>query len=252
MSGETKVVPLHEVERLLKQLEKPVRSAKCRAARQLESIPVFPSLIASADQFLHEIVTPVLMHLSSDTEGVRQSCVTTLSNYADELGTENLNETLNYMLPPLFQRLNVEETEPAEEIRLALLGLLLKLIKMITKDTVPNHVETKVMDDITSPLAVAFKNQNPDMKKSACQLLNALMDRCEKEALAGIAPHLITVMIPNCVHRQNEVRKVTIQSLARLYSMSSVTDDLEKVADLTQRLIDDTNAAVRKGTIKFI
>ena len=251
MSGKGKTVPLHEVERLIKQLENPVRSAKARAARNLEGVPVFPSLIESADQFLHEVVTPILIHFSSDTEQVRQSCVNIIDSYVDQLGPANLHETLNYVLPPLFDRLKSEEIEPAEEIRLSLMNLLLKLVKSVGKDTVPDHIDAKRCIDMANPLCVAFKTKNADMKKVGCTVLNALMDRCTEESLAEIAPQLITALIPNCVHRHNEVRKVTVQTLARLYSLSSVTDDIEKVADLCQRLTDDSNVAVRKSVIGF-
>ena len=251
MSGTGKTVPLHEVERLIKQLENPVRSAKTRAARNLEGVPVFPSLISSADQFLHEVVTPILVHFSSDTEQVRQSCVNIIDSYVDQLGPSNLHETLNYILPPLFDRLKSEEIEPAEEIRLSLMNLLLKLVKSVTKETIPDHIDAKRCIDMATPLCIAFKTQNADMKKVACSVLNAVMDRCTEEALAEVAPQLITALIPNCVHRHNEVRKVTIQTLARLYSTSSVTDDIEKVSDLLQRLTDDNNAAVRKSVIAF-
>ena len=75
---------IQDVERLIKQLENPIRSAKTKAATQLASTNIFPSLISNSSQFIHDVVTPVLNHVSDNTEAVRENCIKAIEKYVDE------------------------------------------------------------------------------------------------------------------------------------------------------------------------
>jgi hypothetical protein len=246
-----KAVPLHEVERLIKQLENPIRSAKTRAAKQLESIQVFPTLIPAPQQFLHEVISPVLGHFANDTESVRQSCVNTVSSYVTQLGATNLNDTLDCVLPPVFARLKDEETEPAEEIRLSLMRLLLQLVGAISADTVPSTFD-RFCDAVSAPLSVSLGSQNADMKKAACGLVDVVMRTTSRESLREVAPQLVLSLLPNCLHRHGEVRRISLASLGQLYVLSGVIDGVEKVADVIEKLVEDKVSSVRKTAISFL
>lgn len=245
-----KQVPLHEVERLIKQLDGQTRSDKIRASDQLSKVPVFPTLISQPAQFLSEIVAPVLRHFSNDTEMVRENCVKAAHNYAKELGKENLKDILFYMLPPIFERLKDEEIEPAEQIRMMIMKLLLDLIKMVGSDTNPENWNNYA-DSLTNPLILAFKSRDAELKKVGCDILDSAIQRCSPENLTNLSISLSKYLISNCSHSHYEVRRKSLNSLASLAIKSGVLENVDKLEKILQNLVEDRNSNVRKATIKF-
>ncbi|KAK8884665.1 hypothetical protein M9Y10_043783 [Tritrichomonas musculus] len=245
-----KQVPLHEVERLIKQLDGKTRSEKTRASQKLTNIPVFPNLISQPDQFLSEVVAPVLRHFSNDTEMVRQNCVITAQNYAKELGKDNLKDILYIMLPPIFERLKEEKIEPAEQIRMMLMQLLLDLIKMVSEDTNPNNWNNYA-DNLINPLTLAFNSRDPEIKKVGCDVLDAAIPRCSQENLSNLSLTLTKALLPNCTHSQFEVRKKSLNSIASLAIASGVLDGVDNLIKVLQNLVDDRNSGVRKAAINL-
>jgi hypothetical protein len=147
----SKAAQLHEAERLLSQLDSKIRSAKVKAATALENICIYPDLISDTSQFLHSIMTPVLMHFSDDAEKVRELCVSLCLRYVRRLQATNLIDTLTYVLPPVYARLK-EGAEPAEQIRLSLMGLLLQLVEYCGPDSYPSS-----WDQFVSPVEPVLK-----------------------------------------------------------------------------------------------
>ena len=243
-------VTLHEIERLINQLKANTRSEKIRASEQLTKIQVFPNLISDANSFLSQIVAPILGHFSNDTEAVRENCVKCAQNYSKDLGVTYLNEILNIMLPPIFERLKDEEVEPAEQIRTSLMKLLLDLIKMVKENTNPNNWNNYA-DSMTNPLTLAFKSRDADMKKIGCQVLDAIVPLCTQENLTNLCLSLTKWIIPNCTHSHYDVRRKSLASLASISIKAGVLDDVDKLIKVLQNLVDDRNSNVRKATIEF-
>lgn len=251
--------PIHEVERLIKQLDNPIRSAKSKAAIQLASYNIFPSIILDPDQFLHEVVTPVLSHVSDNAESVRENCIKAIEKYVTDLYNEiikgtpsNLSEIFLTVLPPLLSRLEDEKIENAEHLRFYLLKILLKFVKMITSLTIPNNLD-QFVDDMINPLLVSFKSKEADMKKLGCDFLDAILLRCSKEKLIIISENISQHIFSNCFHHHYEVRKKSIHSLALLYVSSGTfsTDNAESIINSLHKLSEDRNSNVRKEVIFF-
>ena len=150
-------LPLHEVQRLIKQLDNPIRSAKNRSVKQLVSVSVYPSLISSVGDFVQEVFLPILNHVSNDSECVRENCVVIINKYVSELGEENLKEIFGCTLCKLTERLRSEETEPSEQVRLSILKLILNILNIIPE----NSEEIKIDDfceGLISSISLALKS----------------------------------------------------------------------------------------------
>lgn len=240
---------LHEVERLIKQLDNTVRSQKISAAEKLSKITVYPTLISESGVFLNTIMTPILHHFRNDTERVRENVVICATNYVNQLGKTNLIDTLTYVLPPLFARLK-ENVEPAEHIRILLMKLLLLLLSLVGPDSYPSTWDNFV-EPMEETLRTSFKAQDAEMKKISCDVLDALIKKTSDPAFTPLGAPLVKAILPNCGHRHSETRKRVIHSLSKLLVHSGYYEDIEKVYEVIQRLTDDRTAAVRKEVIAF-
>lgn len=247
--SESKPVPEHEVNRLIKQFDNPIRRAKTHAAEQLIKMVIYPDIIPDADKFIHEVFAPVLRHFTNDTEVVRNICVQCIQQYVKALGSTKLHEMLDLVLTPIYDRLK-EGVEPSETIHHSLMDLLLSLIQLISPTSVPSSWDA-YFEPLVEPIITAFKSPDADMKKIACSCLVESVERCSSETLAGAAEPIIKAMLPNCRYRQNEIRKLTVDALSKLYVNSGVVDHLDKVDTLMQALTVDKNSAVRKSAIEF-
>lgn len=250
---------IQDVERLIKQLENPIRSAKTKAATQLASANIFPSLISNSSQFIHDVVTPVLNHVSDNTEAVRENCIKAIEKYVDELYKEaikevpsDLSEIFFLILPTLFSRLKTEKVENSEHLRLYLLKLLLKFVKMITDSTMPNNLDSFI-DDMIDPLTLSFKSKEAEMKKIGCDFLNEILLRCSKINLSILSENLSHSVFSNCFHHHYEVRKKSLHTLGLLYVSSGTftNENTESLNNSLQKLSEDRNSNVRKEVIFF-
>ena len=245
-----KAAKLHEAERLISQLENRVRSAKVRAATALQNIDIYPDLISETGQFLQQVMTPVLMKLSDDTEKVRELSVALISKYVHVLPKGNLIDTLTYVLPPLYARLK-EDVEPAEHVKYALMELLLTLINFCGPDSYPSCWDQFVppMEPI---MKAAFKSSDAEMKKIACKVLDAAIEKTQPGVFHPFGQPLAKAILPNCGHRHNEVRRQSLLTLARILVKSQNNDDIDKVHEVVQKLVFDKNSSVRKAVIEFL
>lgn len=240
---------LHEVERLIKQLDNTVRSKKIQAAEKLSQITVYPTLISETGVFLNNIMTPILYHFANDTERVRENIVICATNYVNQLGKTNLIDTLTYVLPPLFSRLK-ENVEPAEQIRLLLMKLLLTLLNLVGPDSYPSTWDSFV-PPMEEALKVSFKAQDPEMKKISCEVLCAMIKKSSDPALTPLGAPLVKVILPNCTHRQKEIRKSVLHAFSKLLVHTGYYEEIEKVYEVIQHLTDDRTILVRKEVIAF-
>ena len=240
---------LHEVERLIKQLDNTVRSQKISAAEKLSKIQVYPNLISEPGIFLEKIMTPILHHFRNDTERVRENVVLCVINYVNHLGKKNLIDTLTYVLPPLFARLK-ENIEPAEHIRLSLMKLLLTLINLVGPDSYPSSWDNFV-PNMEDAIKVSIKAQDAEMKKLTCDVICAMIKKSSEPALTPIGKPIVTALLPHCTHRHSEIRKRLLITLSKLMAHSGYYEEIEKVYEVIQKLTDDRTAAVRKEVIGF-
>lgn len=240
---------LHEVERLIKQLDNTVRSRKKAAAEKLTKITVYPTLVSESGVFLNTIMTPILYHFGNDTENVRENVVICATNYVNQLNKTNLIDTLTYVLPPLFARLR-ENVEPAEHIRLLLMKLLLTLLDQVGPDSYPSTWD-EFIPPMEETLKVSFKAQDPEMKLISCKVLCAMIKKSSDPALAPLGAPLSKALLPNCVHHQKEIRKNVLYALSKLLVHTGYSEEIEKVYEVIQRLTDDRSLPVRKEVIAF-
>lgn len=254
-----KVVSIHDVKSLIKQLENPIRSAKSKAAQQLSSLNIFPSVISNKDQFLHEVVAPIIFYLSDNTESVRENCLKAVDKCVDDLFKQiitetpsNFSELFLIIIPPLCSRLKNESIENSEQIRLYLLILLLKLVKVVTNKTIPNNLDT-FFEEFIDPLSVSFKSNEPEMKKTGCELLDEILLRCSQEKLTLLSENLAYLVFSNCFHHHYEIRKKSLHSLALLYVSSGtfLDENTDKLINSLQKFSEDRNSNVRKEVIFF-
>ncbi|KAH0789501.1 SMI1/KNR4 family protein [Histomonas meleagridis] len=249
MNSDKNSSALHEVERLIKQLDNKIRSQKIRASEQLIEKKIYPNLISDPGIFLQNIITPILIHFSDDTENVRENCVLCITSYLKQLGNTNLIDTLTYVLPPLLARLK-SDVEPAEQIQLRSMKLLLNLIDLVSPASYPSSWDNFVIP-MEPVLRFSFKSNDAKMKRISCQVLDSVIKKSSSQSIQPLGGLLMKVILPNCVHRHNEVRKCSLRTLAKLLIASGYYEDIDKVFEVLQKLIEDHNDSVRKEIIHF-
>jgi hypothetical protein len=246
----TKAAQLHEAERLLSGLDSKARSAKVKAATNLSTIAVYPDLITESGQFLQTFMTPVLLHFGDDTEKVRELCVALCHRYVQALHTTNFIDTLTYVIPPIYARLK-DGGEPTEHIRLALMSLLLELIGYCGPDSFPASWD-QFVPPMEPLLKFGFKAADAEMIKKTCQVVDAVLSKISEGVFHPYGGVLVKAILPNCSHRHNEVRRVSLMTLGRVLVASQYYDEIDDIQQVVVKLAFDNTAAVRRAVIDFL
>ena len=226
-------------------LSSPVKSKRRDGFDELAKVKVYPDLVPQTDEFLSTIIPQILKHLDDVSDLVREKCVKCLHALILQIGTQSLDNTLDTVLPSIFQRL---ENEPSEEALVALLNLLLYLVETVSVDTYPSSWDNYAPATLQS-LVVTFKSSAPDAKLVSCQVLDTMCGKVNGYQLKELAKPVIDAMIPNMKHRQKQIRKSTIKALAKFYVVSGYEDDMDTIAALFEKLIDDRTAVVRSAVV---
>ncbi|OHT17214.1 hypothetical protein TRFO_12532 [Tritrichomonas foetus] len=237
-----------EIINLIKQLDNPIRSAKNKGSDQLLQIQINPS--SYKESFFQNIYCPILKHFSNETEHVRENCIQIIKNLIVKVDTKYLHQIVSNTLPVIFSRLKNDCIEPAEQIRIELMNLLLQIIQMIDKNTNPSHLNDYA-NEIIDPFVLSFTSSDPQITKKGCFVLNEFVIRCSSEYLNSLCDSISPLLLKNCSHKHYEIRKLSLNSLTMLYIHSNMIDDVEKVYSLIQKLVDDKNTNVRKEVISF-
>lgn len=241
---------IHEVERLIHQLDNPIRKAKVKAAEQLKSLTIFPDIISDSTLFINKCFVPIIKHLENTTESIREDCLSIIDKSIKNLGRENLQNILVYLIPALFSRLKNQNIEPAEQIRHLLMIQLLSIIQMITPETTPNTFDSYI-SDLFDPLDSSFRSDDSEMKKLAFQVLDEAMLRSSLNSLSEFAIKLTPSLIINCRHRNSDIRKSSLHSLALLFIHSGAYGNNYEMNSILTTLSTDKNSNVRKEVILF-
>lgn len=240
---------LLDVELLIKALDSRVRSEKTRASEALIKKQVYPVLISDINVFFEKILKPIVKNISNDTERVREHCILCTGEYMKQIGNKNLNVALNLVMSTLFERLK-PGVEPAEHIKLIALKLILDLISMVSTESNQQNCDDFVLPMI-HVLKSSFGSNDADMKKISCQVLNELIEKSTKKAIQPLGGLLMRSILPNCVHRHNEIRKISLKTLCNLLIITGYYDDIINIDAVLQRLVNDRNSGVRKEVINF-
>ena len=233
------------LQELIMFLSSPVKSKRRDGFDELAKVTVYPDLVPQTDEFLSTIIPQILKHLDDVSDLVREKCVKCLHALLLQIGTKSLDNTLDTVLPSLFQRL---ENEQSEEALVALLTLLLYLVDLVSTETYPS-----TWDNYSHPtlkaLCVTFKSQAPEAKLLSCKVLDSMCSKVEGYTLKEVTKPVIDAMIPNMKHRQKDIRKSTILALANLFIVAQYDDDVDTISALFEKLVDDRTAVVRSAVV---
>ena len=239
------VVTPQRLQELIMFLSSPVKSKRRDGFDELAKVTVYPDLVPQIDEFLSTIIPQILKHLDDVSDLVREKCVKCLHALLLQIGTKSLDNTLDTVLPSIFQRL---ENEPSEEALIALLTLLLYLVETVSTETYPSTWDNYAIPTIKA-LYVTFKSSAPDAKLLSCKILDTMCKKVDGTPLKESAKSLIEAMIPNLKHRQKDIRKSTIHALACFYVVSMYDEEMDTISALFEKLIDDRTALVRSAVV---
>uniref|UniRef100_T1JE66 ABC transporter domain-containing protein n=1 Tax=Strigamia maritima TaxID=126957 RepID=T1JE66_STRMM len=174
---------LQELGLELNSLEDESRNVRLKALEKIHSTSV--KCKSDLDSFTtHEILMkiykPILRAFSDGAEKCRETAVNLINDFW--IMDDQCKEIVPFLIPTIVQRLGQHDiTEPAEEIRLMLMQLLIRVVDKMGKEIAP------YLNDLIKILRVAIIDPYPEIKKEACKCAS-----------------LIAVTIPQYFHQQSE------------------------------------------------
>jgi dynein assembly factor 5 len=207
----------------LKKIEDFVDSAIGEAKKSPEKRALLERL------YTEELRGPLLRVLSDSVEKCRLDALNVVMNLSDFLDCKG---SLHVFVPVAHERLtSAKDSEAAEEIRLALLQVIGKLL--VKEGASFYHSLDGLVDILAKSLADLF----PDLKKECCTCITQLVlliKDCDEVPTAKKEKAFAALTVPlgaNLKHQHSRVRLSALQSLGSIV-VSSGSDLLECVAEL--------------------
>jgi len=237
----------HRVSVLLTSLNSKVKSSRIKSFNDLSKIEVFPSIISNPDDYLKNVITPVLTHLEDDSDAIREKSIECSSVLIKQLGCHSLLPLYSLVLPMVFKRIKKEEVE---EILNSLVSLLHYMINLCDSTSIPSSFDQYCSQSAES-LSIMFKSKDPNMVILSCSVLESLSQHSSSESLRMCAPAIIPSVFKNLSHRRFEIRKRVLEALGEFYKYSSSMNSMEKYNTIQQALSLDEKSSVRVSHLKF-
>ncbi|XP_075996432.1 dynein axonemal assembly factor 5, partial [Genypterus blacodes] len=189
------------------------------------------------------LMKPLLRALSDPAERCREAAIGTVTEFIRCVPEPEVS--LPYLVPCLAQRLGQKEvTEPAEELRLALLELLSLTVELCGPHLAP-HV-----GDVSRVLQRGIGDSFPDVKRQSC--------RCAVHLAKSVPEHfhmqaesLIQPLMQTMAHQHSKVRVCVIQATGAVIQHGAGRSLDDVLSHLAQRLFDDS-PQVRKAVTSVV
>ncbi|KAJ3237761.1 HEAT repeat-containing protein 2 [Chytriomyces hyalinus] len=178
---------------------------------------------------------PLLRCFADPVEKCRETSISLVSSMVEK--ASDLTTILPYLIPVLSSRLD-QDVEPAEEIRLMLIKLLLSVVNL------SKAVFTPGVDEAVKILQTTVTDAFPDVRKESCSLIISLCTHTPR-ALSPHCPPLAKALIPSLQHRHAAVRIQTLRALTSLMLVDATA--LDELQDALRALTMDRSQSVREA-----
>ncbi|XP_078415012.1 dynein axonemal assembly factor 5 isoform X2 [Cetorhinus maximus] len=208
------------------------KSSRRRALECIRAGTVEQQLPSGVQQrLLASLLRPLLSSLSDPAERCRELAAHTLADFMRAVPRPY--EALPQLIPTAVQRLGQQEmTEPAEELRLALLQLLVLTVEVCGRKL------ASYLEDMVRILQRTIVDPFPEVKKKSCECA-AKYAKCTYETFHMQSETLIKPLMQTISHQHSKVRVAVIQATGTViqYGNGKSVDDV--LSHLAQRLFDD-------------
>ncbi|XP_069761893.1 dynein axonemal assembly factor 5-like [Narcine bancroftii] len=180
---------------------------------------------------LAAVLRPLLGALSDPAERCREFAVATVAELLR--AAPRPHDALPYLLPAAVQRLGLPElAEPAEELRLALVELLVLVVELCGGRL------AAYLDDMVRILQRTIVDPFPEVKKKSCECATKYA-KWTPETFHMQSESLIKPLMQTISHQHSKVRVAVIQTTGAViqYGNGKSVDDV--LSHLAQRLFDD-------------
>ncbi|XP_072415938.1 dynein axonemal assembly factor 5-like [Chiloscyllium punctatum] len=209
------------------------KSSRRRALECIRAGTVEQKELSSGVQqrLLTSLLQPLLRSLSDPAERCRELTALTLSDFIRAVPRPQ--EALPQLIPALVQRLGQQEiTEPAEELRLILLELLVLTVEVCGRQLAP------YLEDMVRILQRTIVDPFPEVKKKSCECA-AKYAKCTPETFHMQSESLIKPLMQTISHQHSKVRVAVIQATGTVIQHGNGKSVDDVLSHLTQRLFDD-------------
>ncbi|XP_043567281.1 dynein axonemal assembly factor 5-like isoform X2 [Chiloscyllium plagiosum] len=209
------------------------KSSRRRALECIRAGTVEQKQLSSGVQqrLLTSLLQPLLRSLSDPAERCRELTALTLSDFIRAVPRPQ--EALPQLIPALVQRLGQQEiTEPAEELRLTLLELLVLTVEVCGRQLAP------FLEDMVRILQRTIVDPFPEVKKKSCECA-AKYAKCTPETFHMQSESLIKPLMQTISHQHSKVRVAVIQATGTVIQHGNGKSVDDVLSHLTQRLFDD-------------
>lgn len=198
--------------------------------------------------FENYILRNYLITIDSPFDSIREVSLNLLkqvSEISSKNGTFSLKtETQSAILLRILYRVNTFPfKEQSEEIRLQITRLLCDLIVSFKDGFYRNSGEA--IQAVTCLLQDKF----PEVKKAACLLLEK-MEVDFSEQISTNASKILTQLCNNCFHSHSKIRKMSIESLARILVLPKIGENVKKTVEIISVLANDKSADIRESIFR--
>ncbi|XP_072337666.1 dynein axonemal assembly factor 5 [Scyliorhinus torazame] len=209
------------------------KSSRRRALECIRAGTVEQPLPSGVQQrLLAYLLRPLLGSLSDPAERCRELAALTLADFLRAVPRPF--EALPQLIPTAVQRLGQQDvTEPAEELRLVLLQLLVLTVEVCGRKL------ASYLEDMVKILQRTIVDPFPEVKKMSCECA-AKYAKCTPETFHMQSESLIKPLMQTISHQHSKVRVAVIQATGTViqYGNGKSVDDV--LSHLAQRLFDDT------------
>ncbi|TPX47515.1 hypothetical protein SeLEV6574_g02641 [Synchytrium endobioticum] len=229
------------------------RSSKRRALEKISketsvSTSTAKMTPAVASRLLTSISSPLVRSLDDGIEKVRELAVEIITKLVDASQTTTPPH-VEHILPPVLHRLSFQQNantqiEPSEEIRLA----LMRLLRRMMSSTLPPYV-VPFIPSLSAVASAALRDSYAEIKKEGCQLIDFIWRRETAGFIKGHANKDVTEALFKCDvigHRHSSVRVAGFKALKHVVLVDVTVYD-EEVDRKLMKATTDTAPAVREA-----
>ncbi|XP_070579266.1 dynein axonemal assembly factor 5-like [Ptychodera flava] len=237
------------IQSIARQINCPVRRQQNDEKRALEGIrkATVGKQPPLKSEVLHEvfnhIVKSILKCFSDPVEKCRELSISLISDYISSISS--IEDILPYLIPTLVQRLGGKEiVENAEELRLSLLEMLVKIVTTSEKKVAP------YLDDLVQILQRTIVDPFPEVKKESCKC-TAIIAKSIPEHFHMQSEQLVPPLLHTISHQHSKVRVVCIHTIGDvlLYGNHKAMENV--TSHMAQRVFDQ-NPAVRLAVTEVV
>uniref|UniRef100_UPI00398F4AEE dynein axonemal assembly factor 5-like isoform X2 n=1 Tax=Pristiophorus japonicus TaxID=55135 RepID=UPI00398F4AEE len=194
-------------------------------------------------RLLTALLPPLLRGLSDPAERCRELAALTLAELLR--AAPRPHEALPLLVPAAVQRLGLAElSEPAEELRLALLELLVLTVELCGNKLAP------YLDDMVRILQRTIVDPFPEVKKKSCECA-AKYAKWTPETFHMQSESLIKPLMQTITHQHSKVRVAVIKATGTVIQCGNGKSVDDVLSHLAQRLFDDA-PSVRQAVTEVV